>query len=95
VVRLLPTTVLLDVFRGDVQDAVVPREVDLVAVEPRQFDREDELVFLLVQFVVGTTGVAEDPGGEIESLRLVAGRTSRQCHRFSPLVPPERRACGH
>ena len=52
VVGPLPTPVVVGVFGGDVQHAAVPREVDLLAVEAGEFDREDELVVLLVQFVV-------------------------------------------
>ena len=37
---------------GDVEDAIVPGDIDLRGVEPREFDAQDELVVLLVQFVV-------------------------------------------
>ncbi len=44
---------------GDVQHAVIPRQLDFLGLEARHVDCEDELVVLLVQFVVAPSGVPE------------------------------------
>jgi len=69
----LPTTGgLVGVLGRDVQSALVPVEFDLVSLEARHLDAEDELAVLLVQFVVVATG-SEHAGRKVEILLFGVG----------------------
>ena len=66
----LPAAVLVGVLGGDVADAVVPHQADLLAVEAGHVDAEEELAVLLVEVVVAAAGVslAEQAAREVEAL---------------------------
>jgi hypothetical protein len=58
------------VFGGHVQSAVVPPDVDLVGLEARHVDAEDEGVLLLVEFEALVAPVrSERAGREAEVAR--------------------------
>jgi hypothetical protein len=78
---LLRSPLLVDAFGGDVRAPVVPREGHLLALEAGQFEGEDELAVLLVQFVVVAARVAGGATREVEPPRPGVRSVGRERHR--------------
>jgi hypothetical protein len=76
-IRALAVPSLVDVLGRDAKATLVPVDVDLLAVEARHLDREDELAVFLVQFDVGVAAPSEQLGRGTESLQPVVGRSGR------------------